>query len=218
MPPPSAPPQAASALAAQHQCGASAAAPCACASTSHYVSSRGCGRGPTPPCSRQCSAARMPPPSRASPLISQAAFPPPQVSEAYGEFFKGIPKIKYEGVDSTNPLAFRCACTPPAPGGHSPLPAAGSPPSGEAVTQCCRRLGRPCCPAHPGRRRYYNADEVIMGKPMKEWLRFSVAFWHTFRGDGGDPFGSPTKERPRRARCGRASRGGSCWGESPCAV
>lgn len=41
--------------------------------------------------------------------------------------------------------------------------------------------------------RYYNADEVIMGKKMKDWLRFSVAFWHTFRGDGGDPFGSATK-------------------------
>mmetsp|Transcript_15717 Transcript_15717/g.21555 ORF Transcript_15717/g.21555 Transcript_15717/m.21555 type:complete len:448 (-) Transcript_15717:14-1357(-) len=40
--------------------------------------------------------------------------------------------------------------------------------------------------------RYYNADEVILGKPMKEWLRFSVCYWHTFRGKGADPFGSPT--------------------------
>lgn len=31
---------------------------------------------------------------------------------------------------------------------------------------------------------------------MQDWLRFSVAFWHTFRGDGGDPFGSPTKSWP----------------------
>ncbi|CAI5505820.1 unnamed protein product [Closterium sp. Naga37s-1] len=31
---------------------------------------------------------------------------------------------------------------------------------------------------------------------MKEWLRFAVAFWHTFRGDGSDPFGSPTKHWP----------------------
>ncbi|KIZ04907.1 xylose isomerase [Monoraphidium neglectum] len=67
--------------------------------------------------------------------------------EWYGEFFPGIPKIKYEGPKSTNPLAFR----------------------------------------------YYNAEEVISGKTMKDWLRFSVAFWHTFRGDGGDPFGSATK-------------------------
>eukprot|EP00529_Nitzschia_sp_RCC80_P038119 CAMPEP_0113467236 /NCGR_PEP_ID=MMETSP0014_2-20120614/14707_1 /TAXON_ID=2857 /ORGANISM="Nitzschia sp." /LENGTH=65 /DNA_ID=CAMNT_0000359531 /DNA_START=26 /DNA_END=219 /DNA_ORIENTATION=- /assembly_acc=CAM_ASM_000159 len=27
---------------------------------------------------------------------------------------------------------------------------------------------------------HYNADEVILGKPMKEWLRFSVCWWHTF--------------------------------------
>ncbi|CAD7696495.1 unnamed protein product [Ostreobium quekettii] len=44
--------------------------------------------------------------------------------------------------------------------------------------------------------RYYNASEVVHGKPMKEWLRFSVAFWHTFRGDGSDPFGSATKAWP----------------------
>jgi xylose isomerase len=44
--------------------------------------------------------------------------------------------------------------------------------------------------------RHYNADEVILGKPMKEWLRFSVCFWHTFVGGGGaDPFGSPTYRR-----------------------
>ncbi|PRQ32484.1 putative xylose isomerase [Rosa chinensis] len=28
---------------------------------------------------------------------------------------------------------------------------------------------------------------------MNDWLRFSVAFWHTFRGTGADPFGAPTK-------------------------
>eukprot|EP00877_Chromochloris_zofingiensis_P006739 jgi/Chrzof1/2318/Cz11g10240.t1 len=44
--------------------------------------------------------------------------------------------------------------------------------------------------------RYYNASEVIMGKTMKEWLRFSVAFWHTFRGDGSDQFGVATKRWP----------------------
>ncbi|KAF8060613.1 hypothetical protein HT031_004790 [Scenedesmus sp. PABB004] len=44
--------------------------------------------------------------------------------------------------------------------------------------------------------RYYNADEKVLGKPMKDWLKFSVAFWHTFRGDGGDPFGSATKAWP----------------------
>ncbi len=43
--------------------------------------------------------------------------------------------------------------------------------------------------------RYYNADEEIMGKKMKDWLRFSVCFWHTFRGKGSDPFGFPTMNR-----------------------
>ena len=43
--------------------------------------------------------------------------------------------------------------------------------------------------------RYYNADEVIMGRPMKDWLRFSICFWHTFRGNGADPFGFPTASR-----------------------
>jgi xylose isomerase len=44
--------------------------------------------------------------------------------------------------------------------------------------------------------RHYNADEVVEGKPMKEHLRFSVAFWHTFRGMGGDPFGPGCAVRP----------------------
>ncbi|HOS95837.1 MAG TPA: xylose isomerase, partial [Armatimonadota bacterium] len=37
--------------------------------------------------------------------------------------------------------------------------------------------------------RHYNADEVIEGKTMRDHLRFSVAYWHTFRGTGRDPFG-----------------------------
>jgi len=44
--------------------------------------------------------------------------------------------------------------------------------------------------------RYYNAEEIILGKKMKDWLRFSVCFWHTFRGTGADPFGFPTLKRP----------------------
>eukprot|EP01018_Ginkgo_biloba_P015161 Gb_01664 [translate_table: standard] len=67
-----------------------------------------------------------------------------------GEFFPGIPHIKYEGPSSKNPLAYK----------------------------------------------WYNAEEEIFGKKMKDWLRFSVAFWHTFRGNGGDPFGAPTKNWP----------------------
>eukprot|EP00298_Acanthocystis_sp_HF-20_P003152 c13522_g1_i1.p1 GENE.c13522_g1_i1~~c13522_g1_i1.p1 ORF type:complete len:459 (+),score=227.37 c13522_g1_i1:50-1426(+) len=75
-----------------------------------------------------------------------------ETSESQGdhsEFFHGIDKIKYEGANSTNPLAFK----------------------------------------------FYNPDEVIHGKPMKDWLRFSVCYWHTFRGNGSDPFGFPTMTR-----------------------
>ena len=66
------------------------------------------------------------------------------------EFFKGFDKIRYEGPQSTNPLAFR----------------------------------------------HYDPDEIVMGKPMKEHLRFAIAYWHSFAWEGGDPFGGRTFERP----------------------
>jgi len=66
------------------------------------------------------------------------------------EFFKNVGKIKYEGKESDNPLAYK----------------------------------------------YYNPDEVMGGKTMKEHLRFAVAYWHTFQQRGGDPFGSGTAIRP----------------------
>src|SRR4051812_26242300 len=44
--------------------------------------------------------------------------------------------------------------------------------------------------------RWYNASEKIEGKTMAEHLRFSVVYWHTFRGTGSDPFGSATMLRP----------------------
>ncbi len=44
--------------------------------------------------------------------------------------------------------------------------------------------------------RHYNPDEVVEGKTMKELLRFSVAYWHTFRGTGSDPFGPGCAVRP----------------------
>jgi xylose isomerase len=44
--------------------------------------------------------------------------------------------------------------------------------------------------------KYYNPEEKIQGRSMKEWLRFAVAYWHTFRGTGSDPFGSGTMHRP----------------------
>jgi xylose isomerase len=67
------------------------------------------------------------------------------------EVFKGIKKIKYEGPDSKNPLAFK----------------------------------------------YYNAKEKIGKKTMEEHMRFSVAYWHSFKGGGTDPFGpNPVYDRP----------------------
>src|SRR2546423_5637361 len=76
--------------------------------------------------------------------------PPTPLAGAAMPFFPEVSKIRYEGPDSTNPLAFR----------------------------------------------HYNADEIVEGKPMKEHLRFSVAYWHTFRGTGSDPFGPGTMKRP----------------------
>ncbi len=70
------------------------------------------------------------------------------------EYFANIGKIKYEGKNSTNPLAFK----------------------------------------------YYNPDEIIGGKTMKEQLRFALSWWHTMGGDGTDMFG-----------CGTADKS---WGES----
>ena len=61
-----------------------------------------------------------------------------------------ISKIRFEGPQSKNPLAFR----------------------------------------------YYNDTEVVAGKTMKDHFRFSVAYWHTFRGTGSDPFGPGTMHRP----------------------
>lgn len=44
--------------------------------------------------------------------------------------------------------------------------------------------------------KYYNPDEVIGGKTMKEHLRFAVAYWHTFAAPGADMFGSGSYVRP----------------------
>jgi xylose isomerase len=66
------------------------------------------------------------------------------------EFFKGIGQIKYEGLNSDNPLSYR----------------------------------------------WYDESKIVAGKPMKDWLRFAVAYWHSFVGNGGDPFGEPTHIYP----------------------
>ncbi|QEN04239.1 xylose isomerase [Thiospirochaeta perfilievii] len=65
------------------------------------------------------------------------------------EYFPGINKIKFEGEDSNNPLAFK----------------------------------------------YYDAEKIVAGKPMKDHLRFSMSYWHTMTGEGSDPFGMGTMER-----------------------
>ncbi|MCD8185750.1 MAG: AMP-binding protein, partial [Rikenellaceae bacterium] len=67
--------------------------------------------------------------------------------------FEGIGKIRYEGADSKNPLAFR----------------------------------------------WYDENRVILGKTMKEHLRFAVAYWHSFCAQGGDQFGGPTIDFPWNA-------------------
>ena len=84
-------------------------------------------------------------------IIKMPPSPKKQKVAASGGFFSEIPAIKYEGPDSTNPLAFK----------------------------------------------YYDPEEVIMGKKMKDWCRFAVCFWHTWRGMGADIFGlGGTMERP----------------------
>ncbi len=44
--------------------------------------------------------------------------------------------------------------------------------------------------------KYYQANRLVAGKPMKDHLRFATAYWHTFCGTGLDPFGAPTKQFP----------------------
>lgn len=44
--------------------------------------------------------------------------------------------------------------------------------------------------------KYYDAERVIAGKKMKDHLRFAMSYWHTLCGEGNDPFGSGTMERP----------------------
>ena len=40
--------------------------------------------------------------------------------------------------------------------------------------------------------RWYDKDRVVAGKTLKDHLRFSCAYWHSFVNDGSDPFGGPT--------------------------
>ena len=44
--------------------------------------------------------------------------------------------------------------------------------------------------------RYYDANKVVLGKKMSEWLKFSMAWWHTLCAEGADQFGGGTKTFP----------------------
>ncbi|MBL4885848.1 MAG: xylose isomerase [Planctomycetaceae bacterium] len=44
--------------------------------------------------------------------------------------------------------------------------------------------------------KHYNPEEVVEGQTLRELLRFSVCYWHTFRGTGADPFGPGCADRP----------------------
>jgi xylose isomerase len=44
--------------------------------------------------------------------------------------------------------------------------------------------------------KHYNQSEIVEGKTMAEHLRFSVAYWHSFRNGNADPFGAPTRLMP----------------------
>lgn len=44
--------------------------------------------------------------------------------------------------------------------------------------------------------KWYNPEEMVEGKPMREHLRFSAAYWHCMRNGLGDPFGAGTAQFP----------------------
>ena len=44
--------------------------------------------------------------------------------------------------------------------------------------------------------RWYDPDKVILGKPLRDHLRFAVAYWHSLALTGSDPFGGPAIHRP----------------------
>lgn len=44
--------------------------------------------------------------------------------------------------------------------------------------------------------KYYNPEQVVAGKTMREHFKFAIAYWHTFCGQGSDPFGPGTQNFP----------------------
>jgi len=55
--------------------------------------------------------------------------------------------------------------------------------------------------------KYYDENKIVAGKTMKEYLRFAVAYWHSFCGTGGDPFGSGTRNLPWNEPADAVQRG-----------
>ena len=47
--------------------------------------------------------------------------------------------------------------------------------------------------------RYYDAEKVVLGKKMKDWFKFAMAWWHTLCAEGADQFGGGTKTFPWNA-------------------
>lgn len=43
---------------------------------------------------------------------------------------------------------------------------------------------------------YYDAERIVAGKTMKDWMRFAMAWWHTLCAEGADQFGGGTKIFP----------------------
>ncbi len=55
--------------------------------------------------------------------------------------------------------------------------------------------------------KWYDENKVVAGKTMKEYFRFAIAYWHSFCGDGGDPFGGETHNYPWKTGSDAISRG-----------
>ena len=49
--------------------------------------------------------------------------------------------------------------------------------------------------------KFYNPDEVIAGKTMREQLKFALSWWHTMGGDGTDMFGCGTTDTYQQPVC-----------------
>jgi len=44
--------------------------------------------------------------------------------------------------------------------------------------------------------KYYNPEQVVAGKTLRDHFKFAIAYWHTFCGQGADPFGPGTQNFP----------------------